>query len=75
MDETGGGVIPHSTAVKSQCCIAKLGRSHSWHANIDRHGLHMEAVPRYTVPADPQILIRLWCAVAADHVDLRIGTS
>ncbi len=73
VDEVGTGVVPDSAAIQTQRRIAKLGGRHARNADIDRHRLHVQALPRDAVPALPQVFVRGRRAITADHVDLGVG--
>lgn len=49
MYKIGRSVIPNAAAMEAEGGIAQLGRGHTGYANIDRHGLHVEAVLGYSV--------------------------
>ncbi len=75
MDKLGRSVIPDAAAMQAEGRIAKLGSGHTGDANIDRHGLHVEAVFGHAVPVAAQVFIAPGRAVAAYDIDFGIGMS
>ena len=74
MYETGSGIIPHPTSMQAESCIAKFGSGHSRDTNIDRHGLHMQAVLSYAVPVGAKIFVAPRSSITAHNIDLGIRT-
>ncbi len=75
MDKIGSRVIPDAAAMQAEGGIAQLGGGHTRYANIDRHGLHVEAVLGDAVTVVAEVFVAPGRAVAAYDIDLGIGTS
>jgi hypothetical protein len=45
--EVGASIVPHASAMQAQGCVTQVRRRNSRQANVDRFGLHMQAVLRY----------------------------
>ena len=60
--------------MQAESRIAELGSAHARYTNIDRHGLHVQAVLRHAVSVSAEIFIAPGCAVAAHDIDLGIRT-
>lgn len=74
VDEIGSRIIPHSPAMQAEGRIAELGSGHARQTNIDRHRLHVQTVLRHPVSVSTEIFIAPGRAVAANDIDLGIGT-
>jgi len=75
MHKIGLGIVANTAAPQRQGRIADCCGRYSRDSNIDGFGFHMLAVQRDAVPSLAEITIAPWNAVAADDVDLSVGTS
>jgi hypothetical protein len=75
MDKIGRSVIPDASAMEAEGGVAQLRGGYPGYTNIDRHGLHMEAVLGYAVSVAAEVFIAPWRPVAAYDIDLGIGTA
>jgi hypothetical protein len=74
VDEIGGGVVADSAAVEGESGVAEFSGGDAGNANVDGHGLHVQAVLGDAVAVGSEILVAPRRAVAADDVDFGIGT-
>lgn len=72
--ETRIGVIAYSASMQGYGCISNFRRGKAGHANIDRLGLNVLAVQRNRMAMVPQPLVGLQGTIAANDVDLAIGS-
>ena len=77
MHEVGAAIIPHSSAMQAQGCVAQLGRRNSRQANVYRFGLHMQAVLRHAGvrAARAQEFVAPGRTVAANYIDFATGIA
>jgi hypothetical protein len=68
VDEIGSSIIPDTAAMQAESHVAEFGSAHSRYANIDRHGLHVQAVLGHAVTVGAEILIAPGCTVTADNI-------
>jgi len=70
-------IVPHSTAMQAQGCVAQFRRRNPTQANVDRFGLHMEAVLGHAGVrvARTQEFVAPWRTVAANHIDFTTGIA
>jgi hypothetical protein len=61
--------------VERQSCIPDVGGADAWQTDVNRHGLHVQAVASYPVTMSPQKLIAPGRAVSAYHVDFGVGLA
>jgi hypothetical protein len=73
MHKIGSGVIADSTAMQGQGRVAQRGRWNAGNANVDGHGLHVQAVQRYTMTMSAQVFVTPRRPVTANYVNFGIG--
>jgi len=72
MHELFPRVIAYATPMKPQCGITERGRCNSRQADVNGHGLHVQAVPGHGRRAAPKKLIAPGRSIAADNVDFSV---
>ena len=75
--EVRAAIVSHSSAVQAQGCVTQFRGRNPAQANVDRFGLHMQAVLRHAGVrvACTQEFVAPGCTVAANHIDLTTGIA
>lgn len=73
MHKIGSCVVSNTAAVKRQRRIPQIGGFDSRQTDINRHGLHVQAVASDAGTMGPQEFVAPGRAIAADYVDLGVG--
>jgi hypothetical protein len=68
-------VVSDAAALKGESRIPEIGGPDTRQADIDRHGLHVQALASYARAMRAQEFIAPGRAVAADHVDFGVGLA
>ena len=68
------GIVSDAAPVKRQGSIPHVRGFGSRQANIDRFRLHVQAILRDAYGMRTKILVAPRCSIAADHLDLGIGS-
>jgi hypothetical protein len=73
--EVRTAIETHSAAMQAQGCVTQFRRRNPRYANVDRFGLHMQAVLRHSGVrvARAQEFIAPGRTVAANHIDFTTG--
>jgi hypothetical protein len=77
MHEVGTAIVTNSSAAQAKGGIAQLRSRNPWQANVDRFGLHVQAVESHAAmrTAGAQEFVAPGSTVSADHVDLAAGIA
>jgi hypothetical protein len=69
------GVITDASAMQRKCGIAQVRRIDSGHTDVNRLRFHMQTVNGHPVSMRAQKLVAPGCAIAANNVNLTVGTA
>jgi len=75
MNKTRCRVVSNTTPVKGEGRIPKIGGPDTWQSDINRHGLHVQAVRSYSQTMRPQELVAPGRTIPADYVDFSVGPA
>jgi hypothetical protein len=77
MHEVGAAIVAHSAAMQAQGCVTQLRRRNPRQANVDRLGLHMQAVLCHAGvrAARAQEFVAPGSTVAANYIDFTTGIT
>jgi hypothetical protein len=75
VDEIRLRVVSDATALKGESRVPEIGSSHARQTDIDRHGLHVQALASDSITMRPQEFIAPGRAVPADYADLGVGLT
>src|SRR5215472_5689997 len=75
MHEIRRCVVSNATAAHRERRITNFSRGYSRYANIDRHGLHVQAMQGHAVPVSPQVFVRSRSSVSTDDLNFAIRAS
>jgi acyl transferase domain-containing protein len=75
MNEGMAAIVTYASTMQFQGCVAQLFGAYAWHAYINGHGFHVQAMFGHAMGATAQHCVGGRCSIPADNVDLSIRTA